>query len=168
VNYRGFEVRQTPPNSTGFVFLQALKLIEARLPQDCLLLSAGVAHTLIEAKKLAFVERKRYAGDPHELALPLEVLLDEHRLLELAERIDQQKSAVLPVQPTAGEGNTTYFCIVDKWGNAVSAIQSLNTCFGSAVALERTGILLNNRMSCWHLEGGTRTGWSRAGGLGTQ
>ncbi|MGF6841488.1 gamma-glutamyltranspeptidase [Paraburkholderia youngii] len=154
VNYRGFEVRQTPPNSTGFVFLQALKLVEAKLPSDCSFLSAGIAHTLIEAKKLAFVERERYAGDPHESSIPVEVMLDEHRLRGLAECIDQKKSAVLPVRPSAGDGNTTYFCIVDRWGNAVSAIQSLNTCFGSGVTLERTGILLNNRMSCWHLDAG--------------
>ena len=36
-------------------------------------------------------------------------------------------------------------------GNAVSAIQSLNSAFGSGVTAGDTGILLNNRMAYWHL-----------------
>ena len=28
INYRGYEIRQTPPNSTGFVLLQELKIVE--------------------------------------------------------------------------------------------------------------------------------------------
>ncbi|MFT4064102.1 gamma-glutamyltransferase [Paraburkholderia sp.] len=152
VNYRGYEVRQTPPNSTGFVLLQALKLVEARMPSNSAFLSADVAHTLIEAKKLAFVEREQFGGDPRQQPVPLDVMFDPRRLQGLAEKIDANKSATLPVRPSAGDGNTTYFCIVDCWGNAVSAIQSLNSSFGSGVTLERTGILLNNRMSCWHLD----------------
>ncbi|WP_061170573.1 gamma-glutamyltransferase [Caballeronia hypogeia] len=152
VNYRGYEIHQTPPNSTGFVLLQALKLVEARLPRDAAFLSAEVAHLLIEAKKLAFVEREKFGADPSFVSIPLDEMLDERYLQTLAEEIDLRRSATRPLRPTPGEGNTTYFCVVDRWGNAVSAIQSLNTCFGSGIALERSGILLNNRMNCWHLD----------------
>ena len=48
--------------------------------------------------------------------------------------------------------NTTYFCIIDKEGNAVSAIQSINSAFGSGVTGSKTGILFNNRMAYWHLD----------------
>ncbi|SAK55149.1 gamma-glutamyltransferase [Caballeronia hypogeia] len=153
VTYRGYEVRQTPPNSTGFVLLQALKLVEARLPKDTSdFFSPDVVHTLIEAKKLAFVEREKLGADPEHFETPMRTILDFRRLEALAESIDPRKSAIRPVRPSAGDGNTTYFCVVDRWGNAVSAIQSLNNSFGSGVTLERTGILLNNRMNCWHLD----------------
>ena len=54
----------------------------------------------------------------------------------------------------AGGDNTTYFCVIDSTGSAVSAIQSLNNAFGSGVTTERTGVVLNNRMACWHLDKG--------------
>ena len=44
--------------------------------------------------------------------------------------------------------------MVDGEGNAVSGIQSLNSAFGSGVVAGETGILLNNRMTPWHLEPG--------------
>ncbi|VXC82891.1 Glutathione hydrolase-like YwrD proenzyme (fragment) [Burkholderia sp. 8Y] len=137
VRYRGFEVRQTPPNSTGFVLLQALKLVEAHLPRESAFLSADVAHLLIEAKKLAFVERERLGAEPSFAPIPVDQILAESYVAALAEEIDLRRSATRPVRPERGEGNTTYFCVVDRHGNAVSAIQSLNTCFGSGVLLEQ-------------------------------
>ena len=44
--------------------------------------------------------------------------------------------------------------MVDGEGNAVSGIQSINSAFGSGVTAGDTGILLNNRMTPWHLEPG--------------
>jgi gamma-glutamyltranspeptidase/glutathione hydrolase len=127
-------------------------MVESRLPRAESLLSADVAHTLIEAKKLAFVERERCGGDPSFVTTPTDVMLDDARLKFLAENIDLGKSTCRPVRLPTGDGNTTYFCIVDQWGNAVSAIQSLNNSFGSGVTLDRTGILLTNRLNCWHLD----------------
>src|SRR6185503_11164038 len=51
-------------------------------------------------------------------------------------------------------GDTTYYCVVDADGNAVSAIQSINSGFGSGVTAGDTGVLLNNRMAYWHLASG--------------
>ncbi len=150
-SYRGFEIRQTPPNSTGFVLLQALKIIEQFPLTDARYLSAETAHTLIEAKKLVFLDRERWAGDPRRADVPVEALLADEYIKDLASRIDPKTAAKLPVPSSPGDGNTTYFCVVDGAGNTVSAIQSLNIAFGSGVLLPNTGILLNNRMSCWHL-----------------
>ena len=44
--------------------------------------------------------------------------------------------------------------MVDGDGNAVSGIQSINSAFGSGVTAGETGIVLNNRMTPWHLEPG--------------
>ncbi|MCC7276528.1 MAG: gamma-glutamyltransferase, partial [Alphaproteobacteria bacterium] len=51
-------------------------------------------------------------------------------------------------------GDTTYFCIVDAAGHAVSAIQSLCLPFGAAYVAGDTGVLLNNRMTQWSLADG--------------
>ena len=57
-------------------------------------------------------------------------------------------------EPESAAGDTTYFCVVDREGSAVSGIQSLNSGFGSGVTAGDTGILLNNRMAYWHLAPG--------------
>ena len=49
-------------------------------------------------------------------------------------------------------GDTTYFCILDSSGNAVSQLQSIQTQWGSGDVVEGTGILMNNRMTYWHLD----------------
>lgn len=153
ITYRGYEVRQTPPNSTGFTFLQMLKIVEgfdlAALGWN----SPELIHLMVEAKKRAFVDRERHGADPRGREIPLDMLLSDDHARALAARIDPKRAADLPVREASG-GDTTYFCVVDQAGNAVSAIQSINSSFGSGVTAGDTGILMNNRMSYWHLEPG--------------
>lgn len=152
INYRGYEVRQTPPNSTGFVLLQELKIVECFDLGSLGLGSAELIHLLVEAKKRAFVDRERHGADPRFADIPIERLLSGEYTGELAATIDPAHAADMPLaEPGHGGGETTYFCVVDEGGNAVSAIQSLNSGFGSGVTAGRTGVLLNNRMACWHL-----------------
>jgi gamma-glutamyltranspeptidase/glutathione hydrolase len=100
----------------------------------------------VEAKKRAFLDRETHGGDPCGREIPLGRLLSEAHAAAHAAAIDPRRAALLPVQPEAG-GDTTYFCVVDAAGNAVSAIQSLNSAFGSGVTAGETGVLLNNRMT---------------------
>jgi gamma-glutamyltranspeptidase/glutathione hydrolase len=48
--------------------------------------------------------------------------------------------------------DTTCFAVVDRWGNAVCQLQSLQSAWGSSIIAGDTGILLNNRMTYWHLD----------------
>jgi len=149
IAWRGFEVRQTPAPSMGFAMLQMLRIIEGR---DLAALgwgSAALLHLMIEAKKRAFLDREAQAGReaPDFAALLSDARRDAHAA-SIGDR-----AARLPVRAMA-EADTTYFCVVDSDGNAVSAIQSINGAFGSGVTGPRTGILLNNRMSYWHLDDG--------------
>src|SRR5262249_56667458 len=59
-----------------------------------------------------------------------------------------------PGVPAAVAGARTYLGTADGDGNAVSAIQSINSGWGSGVIAGDTGILLNNRMAYWHLDPG--------------
>ncbi len=117
------------------------------------LLSADAVHVMVEAKKLAFADRERWGADPRSVEAPLAQLLSADHAAQLAGRIDLQRAA--PAGPTTlTAGDTTYFCTADGDGNAVSGVQSINSGFGSGVMAGGTGILLNNRMSYWHLEPG--------------
>jgi gamma-glutamyltranspeptidase/glutathione hydrolase len=46
----------------------------------------------------------------------------------------------------AEKGGTTHFSVVDRFGNAVSCTQTVNTRFGSKVVAAGTGIVLNNEI----------------------
>src|SRR6185437_7780990 len=111
ISYRGFEVTQTPPNSTGFTFLQMLRTVErfdlARLDP------VQRVHVMVEAKKLAFLDRERYGTDPRHGEVPIEHLLSDAHADESAARIDQRRATELPIAEPEQAGDTTYFCVVD-------------------------------------------------------
>ena len=48
--------------------------------------------------------------------------------------------------------DTTCFVVADGQGNVVCQLQSLQQEFGSALVAGDTGVLLNNRMTYWHLD----------------
>ncbi len=86
---------------------------------------------------------------------PLAELLSRRRISPGARRRSTRSARRRPARRRPrSPGDTTYFCVVDGEGNAVSGIQSLNSAFGSGVTAGDTGILLNNRMTPWHLEPG--------------
>jgi gamma-glutamyltranspeptidase/glutathione hydrolase len=152
--YRGLTVLQAGPTSMGFSLLQELAVVAQFDLPAMGHLSADSLHLLIEAKKLAFTDRERYAGDPRFVGAPFGRLLDPTYAKELAGRIDMQRAGVSPPFRPDPSADTTYFAVVDRDGSAVSAIQSLGAAFGSCVMDPHTGILLNNRMTWWHLEPG--------------
>jgi gamma-glutamyltranspeptidase/glutathione hydrolase len=153
LTYRGYTVRQAPPNSMGWVLLQELGIVEHFDLAAMGALSADLVHTLVEAKKLAFRDRERWSGDPRAVTAPLDTLLSPAYLAARAAEIDPKRAAAAPGRSDA-PGDTTYFCVVDGEGSAVSGIQSLNSAFGSGVTAGETGVLLNNRMAPWHLAAG--------------
>jgi gamma-glutamyltranspeptidase len=152
--YRGYTVRQAPPNSMGWVLLEELGIVEHFDLGAMGALSADLVHTLVEAKKLAFTDRERWSGDPRFVDVPLDELLSPAHLGRRAAEIDPKRAAPAEAWAAAAPGDTTYFCVVDGEGNAVSGIQSINSAFGSGVTAGDTGIVLNNRMTPWHLEPG--------------
>ena len=152
ITYRGYEVTQTPPNSTGFVMLQMLKIVERF--DFAALSEAERIHVLVEAKKRAFLDRERYGADPRFETVPLEHILSDAHADAQAATIDLRRATPMEQPVAAAAGDTTYFCVVDNEGNCVSGIQSINSGYGSGVTAGDTGVLLNNRMAYWHLAPG--------------
>jgi gamma-glutamyltranspeptidase/glutathione hydrolase len=151
IDYRGFTVLEAALNSTGFVLLQELKILENFDVAAMGLGSADLVHVMVEAKKLAFADRERWGADPRTISPPFDELLSADYAARLAARIDRTRAAPTGAIPDAA-GDTTYFCTADGDGNAVSGIQSINSGWGSGVTAGDTGILLNNRMAYWHLD----------------
>ena len=155
VNYRGYEVYEMPPNSSGHILLQELNMVELFDLQSLGCNTAESIHLMVEAKKLAFADREKYMADPERVDIPLEGMLSKSYAAEQAERIDSARAAfdVAAGGPEAHE-DTTCFCTADRAGNLVCILQSIQSGFGSSLIAGETGILLNNRMTYWHLEEG--------------
>ena len=145
IDYRGSRVYETAPPSQGFVVLEELKILEsldlAGLPAG----SEQAIHLMVEAKKLAVDDRNAYAGDPRFVDFDLERLLTAEHAAKLAATIDRSVSRATAPTPVA-DGDTTYLCVVDRDGLAVSFIHSLSLGFGAGVTVPGTGILLNDRV----------------------
>jgi gamma-glutamyltranspeptidase/glutathione hydrolase len=78
VNYRGVDVYECPPNSQGFVMLQALNLLEGFNLKYMGHNSAAYLHVVTESLKLAFADRNKYVGDPRFVPpIPMRELLSK-------------------------------------------------------------------------------------------
>ena len=156
-SYRGYDVYEAPPNSSGITLLQQLNIIENFSQKDLSPFSKSAMHLMVEAKRLAFYDRERYLADPKFFDVPVDLMLDKNYAKELSNKINingpriSNKELEINYKPDR-VGDTTYFCVVDKEGNSVSQLQSIQTQWGSGMVIEGTGILMNNRMSYWHLD----------------
>lgn len=143
--FAGIEVHSCGPWCQGPALPQTL----AMLAEDDLIglghNSPAYLHRLAEALKLAFADRERYFGDPRFVDVPIDALLSRGYARARRARIDDAKA--WPEMPPAGDavggrtpataatlnvGNgptppphdTSYVCVVDRWGNAFSATPS--------------------------------------------
>ena len=75
-SYRGYTVYEAPPNSSGHVLLQELNLIEHFDLKAPGCNTAESIHRMVEAKKLAFMDREAFA-DPDFVDVPTEGLVSK-------------------------------------------------------------------------------------------
>ncbi|RZM82055.1 gamma-glutamyltransferase [Leptolyngbya iicbica] len=148
--YRGYRVAQLPPNSQGFTVLQMLNLIESFDLAAIGHSTADYYHLMVEATKLAFVDRDRWLTDPTFADIPIDELVSKAYSDRRRFRIRLDRANPDPASPVGGD--TVYTAVVDAAGNAVSIIQSLYFDFGSAVVVPDTGFVLQNRGSFFSLD----------------
>jgi len=143
-DYRGYTVHEIPPNGQGIAALMALGILShldlASEPID----SAASQHLQIEAIKLAFADVYRYVGDPMNMEVSTERLLDDGYLAARARLIDPVRAQPFaPGNPV--RGGTIYLTTADAQGRMVSFIQSNFMGFGSGVVVPEWGLSMQNR-----------------------
>lgn len=149
--YAGHKLYLMPPPSSGGVVIQtALKLIEKINLNGYEERSADEHHLLGQVLSRAFRGRTLIA-DPDYYQVPLERLLGEKYIDELAKSIRKDEATIVePLQEEASapqeSTETTHLSVIDKYGNAVAMTVTLNGEFGSGVATDLYGIMLNNEM----------------------
>ena len=147
-DYRGLDIVELPPNGQGLVALVMLNILEnfdlAKIAAD----GAERLHIALEAARLAYGVRDTHVADEAFMRLGVPPLIDKGFARALARRIDPAKRVKLPPAPTPGS-DTVYLTVVDRDRMAVSFINSLYGEFGSGIATENTGIMLQNRGACF-------------------
>ena len=133
-DYRGLEVFELPPPTTG---VAALMILRALAREDLGALpprSAERIHLEVEATKHAFATLHEHVGDPDFVDVPI------------AELLAGASNAAAGRAPAGrGVGDTTYLCAVDAEGNGCSLINSLYKSFGSGIVAPGTGVCLHDR-----------------------
>jgi gamma-glutamyltranspeptidase/glutathione hydrolase len=144
-DYRGWKIYELPPNGQGMAALEMLNIMETAPAKPGSPLDPAEMHKRIEAMKLSYSDLYRYDADPHFSKVPVQNLLSKEYARKRAALIDPHKANcdVAPGQPV--NGDTTYLTVVDRDGNMVSWIQSVSHAFGSGVAVDGMGFILQNR-----------------------
>jgi len=95
VNYRGVEVYECPPNSQGYVMLEALNILEGYNLKEMGRNSGPYLHAVTEALKLSFADRNAYIGDPKFVPnIPMAQLLSKEYAAARRSQIDPNRAIV--------------------------------------------------------------------------
>ena len=102
VNYRGVEVYECPPNSQGFVMLEALNILEGYKLKEMGRNSAPYLHAITESLKLSFADRNAYVGDPKFVPnIPMQALLSKEYAAVRRTQIDPNRA--IAGEPAPGD-----------------------------------------------------------------
>lgn len=147
VDYKGIEVVTCGPWCQGPTTAMALSILSGFDLQGMGHNSSDYLHTLIESLKLAFADRHSWVGDPDFVDVPMAGLLHPDYAAQRRQQINPQQAC--PDLPAAGNPwpyqgsrngraaparpepvaaaiapDTSYICVVDRWGNGFSATPS--------------------------------------------
>ncbi|MEO3413515.1 gamma-glutamyltransferase family protein [Roseovarius sp. CAU 1744] len=149
--YRDVELLEHPPNGQGATAILILNILKHFDIAALDPLGSMRAHIETEASKLAYDLRNRLIADPDHTAR-LDLMLAPETAAKLAASIDPRK-AIADVMPVteAVHRDTVYITVVDRDRMAVSLIYSIFHGFGSGIASEKFGILLQNRGAGFNL-----------------
>ncbi|MBD9733710.1 gamma-glutamyltransferase [Streptomyces sp. H28] len=163
-SYRGLDVYSVAPSSSGGTTVgEALNILErtdlSRADETRYL------HRLIEASRIAFADRGRWAGDPAFEDVPTRELLSQRFADSRACLIRDDAVLTSPLAPgdprdpepcaargtpapTTYEGeSTTHLTTADRWGNVVAYTLTIEQTGGSGITVPGRGFLLNNELT---------------------
>ncbi|MGZ6343065.1 MAG: gamma-glutamyltransferase family protein [Candidatus Limnocylindrales bacterium] len=157
--YRGVTATSHPPNSCGVLALELLNILECvEAPAADAFGPDGVqdprwVHLCLEAARQVLADRDRWLTD-QEWMEPgaLSTMLSKEHAGELAARLDPSAVRVPRRLRAPRGGGTVYLAAVDRWGAAVSLIESNYAGFGCGLADPQTGIAYQNRGAFFSLD----------------
>ncbi|XP_075157052.1 scoloptoxin SSD14 [Haematobia irritans] len=160
VDFGSFYLHVPPPPGSGHVLAFVMNILET-FKKSFLNLSdfrAVDIHRIVEALKFGFVKRWEYDADIEEKILSQ--LVSPEYAKNISHLIDDPIAYEDPIRYGANvdlistpDYGTAQISVLASNGDAVSATSSINYYFGSGRMGSRTGILFNNAMSDFTIEG---------------
>ena len=146
--YRGYQIISAPPASSGGTHIvEALNVLENYDIGSMTVNSAEYIHLFSETFKACFADRAAYMADTAFAEVPLEGLTSKDYAKTIYERINDQAQTWNAGDPFAyGHDSTTSFSIADKEGNVVTVTQTIECFWGSKIAVEGYGFIMNDEM----------------------
>ena len=150
VEIAGKQVWTVPPEGGGAMLLEILSILDRQAFHRWGYGSPEYYHHLVQASKMAFIDRMDYLGDiPLETCDTYQQLLTREHATRLFGCIDPSRDT--PTEALAGRirepkgsgKNTTHFAIIDAEGNAISNSYTMNLRYGSKWTVAGAGFLLN-------------------------
>lgn len=169
-SYRGYDIyAMAPPSSGGVHIVQILNMLENDDLTTTGFGSAATMHLMSEAMRRAYADRSKYLGDPDFFDVPVEALTSKAYARELRAQISPDRAthsdAIGPGNITPYESNeTTHYSVADDSGLAVSNTYTLNFSYGSGIAVDEAGFLLNNEMDDFSAKPGVPNAYGLIGG----
>ena len=145
-SYGDLKILELPPSNHGIVALAMLGILSRLGKSASGPVSVDRFHALVETARLAYAMRDKFVADPEMADVPVDHMLSDAFLDELAGRIDlNRRTKDLGPIPDPSGSDTVYLSVVDEQGMAVSFINSLFATFGSGIVTRKTGVTLQNR-----------------------
>jgi len=158
--FRNMKICTTSPPSSGGAQIMIAGLYDQLINNESNELEKISA--FVDAQRLAYADRDHFFGDPDEVNIPLEALLDPKYIRARAKQRFLPKTIPTPGDPsividtlanfpkwgkdnTVEAAGTTHLSIIDQNGNAVSMTATIESVFGSQ--RWAAGFLLNNEMT---------------------
>lgn len=152
--YQGLDLVEHPPNGQGATAILLLNILKNFDLASMDPFGAERIHIEAEASKLAYDARNRFIADSDHMT-HADRFLDQELADNLAALIDPKRAMPTAAPLTeAIHKDTVYITVVDRDRMAVSLIYSIFHSFGSGIASERYGLLLQNRGSGFTLQAG--------------
>jgi len=152
--YKDLEVVEHPPNGQGATALLLLNILSQFDVAAMDPFGAQRIHIEAEATKLAYDARNRFLADA-DYASRADYMLEMDTAKRLAALIDPKRAMASPAALSESiHKDTIYITVVDGDGMSVSLIYSIFHGFGSGIASEKFGLLLQNRGAGFTLEQG--------------
>jgi gamma-glutamyltranspeptidase/glutathione hydrolase len=157
IDYRGHRILTPPPPSGGLTTLQILRVLEQFDLSKLSPCGTDFFHLTAEAAKLCWRDRSEFLGDPDVTPIPVGRMLSTEVALEKAARI--RRDGIV-----AGERNcvsapsphhTVNVLAADVAGNVASITATHGHLFGSSVAIDGLGLVMNHGMSRFDLAPGS-------------
>ena len=171
VDFRGYRLHIMPPPSSGSIAVgQILRMMETQKLDSMEYHSAAYYHLLAEAMRRAFADRAHYLGDPDYYPVPSQALSQSDYAAERMANFNPDRAtpsdeiAHGEVAMLKESYETTHFSIMDAQGNAVGITTTLNGSFGSKLAVDGAGFMLNNEMDDFSAQPGTPNMFGLLGG----